>query len=398
MRYPLDDALGGSYLQVVQRTPLPAYPFAHSSPLLQAVFPRPFYEASLGVAWPLSFSLAYYLIAKSANALLRDDKAPRDWTRGKGAWSTLLRAFIVLHNALLCAYSLATFLLMAPVVADLFWQGYAAAGHEGVKLALCAMPTNHAYLGRWAYLFYLSKYYEVIDSLVLYLKGRAIGNLQSYHHAGALLAMWVAYRFQSTPVWVFCVFNSAVHTAMYAYYLCSAMRWPFPKALKRNLTTLQIAQIASGTLLTNVYFFLLLDPIRLAAAFARTPTSTLLPASLFASASSTSLANASAASKPWTLAARLFGRKAAAAVAAADAVPNEMLLSTYARARLATSDASVCLDRQGAALALHANTLYMIPLLVLFARFFIRAYLAPSKAKTRKELEQGNMNGQKKVI
>jgi hypothetical protein len=84
------------------------------------------------------------------------------------------------------------------------------------------------------------------DSVILHLKGKQIGNLQSYHHAGALICMWIAYRYQSQPVWVFCVFNAGVHTFMYAYYFCSALRLPFPKRLKRNLTTLQILQIASG--------------------------------------------------------------------------------------------------------------------------------------------------------
>ena len=46
---------------------------------------------------------------------------------------------------------------------------------------------------------------------------------------------------------VFVTFNSGVHTAMYLYYVCAALHLPFPRALKRNLTTLQILQIASGT-------------------------------------------------------------------------------------------------------------------------------------------------------
>jgi hypothetical protein len=40
-----------------------------------------------------------------------------------------------------------------------------------------------------------------VDSLILHLKGKRIGHLQSYHHAGALICMWVAYRYQSQPVW-----------------------------------------------------------------------------------------------------------------------------------------------------------------------------------------------------
>lgn len=42
------------------------------------------------------------------------------------------------------------------------------------------------------------------DSVILFLKGKEIGNLQSYHHAGALICMWIAYRMQSQPVWGTC--------------------------------------------------------------------------------------------------------------------------------------------------------------------------------------------------
>lgn len=33
---------------------------------------------------------------------------------------------------------------------------------------------------------------------------------------------------------------------MYAYYFTASLKLPFPKTLKRNLTTLQILQIFSG--------------------------------------------------------------------------------------------------------------------------------------------------------
>lgn len=41
----------------------------------------------------------------------------------------------------------------------------------GLTLALCSMPTNDAYLGRWAYIFYLSKYYEVVGEFTSTVTG-----------------------------------------------------------------------------------------------------------------------------------------------------------------------------------------------------------------------------------
>jgi hypothetical protein len=43
-----------------------------------------------------------------------------------------------------------------------------------------------AYILRYGYLFYLSKYYEVIDTAILLFKGKKAKTLQVYHHAGAV--------------------------------------------------------------------------------------------------------------------------------------------------------------------------------------------------------------------
>ncbi|PWN54503.1 hypothetical protein IE53DRAFT_1644 [Violaceomyces palustris] len=336
--YPLDPP-GASTAQLLS-APYPPYP---SYPLFSRVISQRFYEATLNPLLPFCFSIAYYVISHTANALVRKSGS-RDLTKGETASARIIRSLVILHNAALAIYSGWTWLNMFPLVVDFFLQGWRASGFEGVKLALCSMPTNQINLGRYTYLFYMSKYYEVVDSIILLIKGKKISNLQSYHHAGAIICMWVATRYQSQPVWVFCVFNSFVHTLMYSYYLCSAMHWPFPKTLKRNLTTLQIAQIASGTVLTNLYLLTRLDP---------------------------------------SLVARGYLYNRVSPIWSAD----HNNLSVYAMSRATSSDPQTCLQTVGAEVALHVNTLYMAPLLVLFFRFFTRSYLsgAPGKRGQRGE-------------
>lgn len=171
------------------------------------------------------------------------------------------------------------------------------------------------------------------------------------------------------PPTVFCVFNSFVHTWMYTYYFFAAMRWPFPRAVKRNLTTMQIAQIASGTFLTNLYLLIKLKPTLVAEGYKTNKVSSWYQ------------------NNP-TRDESLFG---------------------YALARSASSDPETCLQSIGAEIALHVNTMYMFvsvfisssiiaaqytdpilnassltwtsqPLLALFFNFFMRSYLqkAPS--------------------
>lgn len=96
----------------------------------------------------------------------------------------------------------------------------------------------------WAWAFYLSKYYEFIDTLIIMLKGRKITTLQSYHHAGAVVSMWLIIVGQAAGSWAFVMFNSFVHTIMYCYYASTTLGIKPP--YKSLLTTLQIVQFALG--------------------------------------------------------------------------------------------------------------------------------------------------------
>lgn len=110
-----------------------------------------------------------------------------------------------------------------------------------------------AWYGWW---FYLSKYYEVVDTAVIILKGRKSSLLQTYHHSGAMICMWAGIRYMAPPTWIFCVFNSLIHTLMYTYYALSALKVRVPSQLKQLLTSLQITQFVVGGLVAASYLFI----------------------------------------------------------------------------------------------------------------------------------------------
>jgi hypothetical protein len=110
-------------------------------------------------------------------------------------------------------------------------------------------------LSYYGYFFYLSKFYEVFDTVIILAKGRQSSLLQTYHHAGAMLSMWAGIRFASPPIWIFVVFNSLIHTIMYFYYTLSALKVRVPKALKRALTTAQITQFVVGGSFALLHLF-----------------------------------------------------------------------------------------------------------------------------------------------
>lgn len=69
-------------------------------------------------------------------------------------------------------------------------------------------------LAFYGWIFYLSKFYEVLDTLIILAKGKQSSTLQTYHHAGAMLCMWAGIRYMASPIWVFAFVNSAIHAMM----------------------------------------------------------------------------------------------------------------------------------------------------------------------------------------
>ena len=69
-------------------------------------------------------------------------------------------------------------------------------------------------LAFYGWLFYVSKFYEVIDTLIQFAKGKKSSGLQTFHHVGAMVCMWAGIRFMSPPIWMFVLVNSGIHGLM----------------------------------------------------------------------------------------------------------------------------------------------------------------------------------------
>jgi hypothetical protein len=65
-----------------------------------------------------------------------------------------------------------------------------------------------------AWIFYLSKFYEVVDTMIILLRGKKSSTLQTYHHAGVMICGWAALRYKSPTILVGIFLNSLVHTLM----------------------------------------------------------------------------------------------------------------------------------------------------------------------------------------
>ena len=94
---------------------------------------------------------------------------------------SLTRSIITVHNGILLLSSLYMFLLLLPTLPSL-------------STLTCYPPTESRSGPFWyvAYLYYLSKYYELLDTLLQFLLSRSPRNfpLHVYHHTSAIIMAW----------------------------------------------------------------------------------------------------------------------------------------------------------------------------------------------------------------
>mmetsp|Transcript_16076 Transcript_16076/g.34893 ORF Transcript_16076/g.34893 Transcript_16076/m.34893 type:complete len:284 (-) Transcript_16076:24-875(-) len=162
----------------------------------------------------------------------------------------------VLHNILLVCFSAVVFVFVA--------HHFAATMRDlGLHAFLCAAPTASGVaplsgpLHWWAYIFYLSKYYEMGDTVLLALRRKRIITLHAVHHALIPLTMVLLFGGRvSVSVVSMSLVNSFVHIVMYAYYLASALHMTPSIEWKRRITMLQILQFTMGVLGGSYYWFM----------------------------------------------------------------------------------------------------------------------------------------------
>ena len=100
--------------------------------------------------------------------------------------------------------------------------------------------------GTWALIFYISKYYEFVDTWILLLKGKNASFLQVYHHTGIAIAMWIGVLSQSSWLTSVVLLNSVIHTIMYTYFLIKTISPKTEIKAAKYLTQAQIGQFFTG--------------------------------------------------------------------------------------------------------------------------------------------------------
>ncbi|KAH7128818.1 GNS1/SUR4 family-domain-containing protein [Dendryphion nanum] len=263
-------------------------------------------------------------------------------------------------------------------------------------------------LAFWGWIFYLSKFYEVLDTFIIIAKGKRSSTLQTYHHAGAMLCMWAGIRYMSPPIWMFALVNSGIHALMYSYYTISALGVRVPQAIKRSLTTLQITQFLVGCTFAGLHLFVSYTvPVSVPHQIKETLTSAVPVISSSASSlvpSSTSISELAAATGAAVAFLKKLVYRAAGEEGLAENIqdpsfprivspgvgldrPQHVSKNVVERTVYRTEYHHVpCIDTSGQAFAIYLNLMYLAPLTGLFMRFFVKSYLrrtAPGKHATK---------------
>eukprot|EP01122_Echinamoeba_exundans_P009463 TRINITY_DN3359_c0_g1_i1.p1 TRINITY_DN3359_c0_g1~~TRINITY_DN3359_c0_g1_i1.p1 ORF type:complete len:276 (+),score=67.76 TRINITY_DN3359_c0_g1_i1:996-1823(+) len=115
------------------------------------------------------------------------------------------------------------------------------------------IETNRGPLFYWIYVFYLSKIYELLDTVILVLKKKQLIFLHVYHHAATLLLVWWCLHLNIPVQWIACVLNALVHIPMYYYYFVTT--FGMSPWWKKYLTQLQIIQFVTVNLVHGYAYY-----------------------------------------------------------------------------------------------------------------------------------------------
>merc|ERR1712217_254476 len=153
------------------------------------------------------------------------------------------KAFTAMHNTFLTILSLC----MACGAATALLGRYREEGFDGIFCSQRPAGTGlDGAVGFWLYLYYGSKYLELVDTVLLCLKLKPTIPLHLYHHMVMLWLAWAALRYDWLEGSVWCTFvNSVIHTIMYSYYMLTALGYDV--WWKKHLTATQIVQFMTGT-------------------------------------------------------------------------------------------------------------------------------------------------------
>lgn len=112
--------------------------------------------------------------------------------------------------------------------------------------------TSNVLLNNLMYNFWISKYYDYIDSMIIIAKGnyRQLSFLHVFHHSSVSTIMYYNYKLipYGGDIWFLLFYNSFIHVVLYYYYFITSFKSNTKVWWSKYLTTFQIIQFVLGNI------------------------------------------------------------------------------------------------------------------------------------------------------
>lgn len=112
--------------------------------------------------------------------------------------------------------------------------------------------SSNTLLKNLMYNFWISKYYDYIDTMIIIAKGnyRQLSFLHVFHHSSVSTIMYYNYKLvpYGGDIWFLLFYNSFIHVILYYYYLITSVRKGQKVWWSKYLTTFQIIQFVLGNI------------------------------------------------------------------------------------------------------------------------------------------------------
>lgn len=159
-----------------------------------------------------------------------------------------LKMFSIVHSSYLCIASLVMAL-------GISYGALLKAAAQGPLSLFCDSGAElKGTMTFWMYVYWLSKFPELLDTLILVLRKKKVIFLHVFHHAAMTLMPSLWLRGNWTVVWFGCWLNCIIHVFMYFYYAAAAAVQYNPW-WKKWLTSAQIVQFIMVFGVIIAFFF-----------------------------------------------------------------------------------------------------------------------------------------------
>jgi len=174
----------------------------------------------------LAGSAAYLVIITVLSLFMRSRRNAKDKNGDPTPQGYNVTAISMVQNFLMAIYSFYAFWGTALVL----WKNWKAAGFDPLVPFCDPHGVMDVNLDYWLYTFYISKYAEFTDTILLLLRAKPVfppANsqyfLHVFHHAVTASIVWVTWRVPFSVGWIGPLSNGFVHTFMYSYYFLTEL-------------------------------------------------------------------------------------------------------------------------------------------------------------------------------